>query len=124
MLKQRLASKDKSNRAVLALESVLSNNTSVKKISVKSKVTNSDERNDKHLFSLDGVKNQQLLEAYPFLNKTTKPDVMSMDEIAEFENTALPKEAIRKLVADAQKRRQKMSIYDSEMCDLSNKKPV
>jgi len=49
---------------------------------------------------------------------------MTMDKVAEFENTENPKEAIKKLVADAKKRRKAMSIDDSELAVLTKNEPV
>lgn len=63
---------------------------------------------------MDGAHEQQILTAYPFLNKVTKPMIMTMKEIAAFENTDNPKEAIRKLVEDAKQRRKNLRIDDFE----------
>ena len=54
------------------------------------------------------------MTAYPFLSKATKPEIMTMKEIAAFENTDNPKEAIRKLVEDAKQRRKALRIDDFE----------
>ena len=54
----------------------------------------------------------KVLTAYSFLNKTTKPEVMLMKEIAAFENTDNPKEAVRKLVEDAKQRRKALKLDD------------
>lgn len=35
------------------------------------------------------------------MNKSTNPDIMGMDEIAAYENTDNPKEAIKRLVEEA-----------------------
>ena len=39
--------------------------------------------------------------SYSFLNKATKPEIMTMKEIAGVENTDNPKEAIRRMVIEA-----------------------
>ena len=64
--------------------------------------------------ALDGAGESRILTAYLFLNKSTKPEIMTMKEIAAFENTDNPKEAIRKLVADAKQRRKALRIDDFE----------
>ena len=51
--------------------------------------------------ALDGATESQKLTTYPFLNKSTRHEIMTMKEIAAYENTDNPKEAIRRLVEDA-----------------------
>ena len=88
---------------------------SSKNISVKTESVPVATRIARHKFSLDGDSEMHLLTKYPFLERATKPDIISMEEIAAFENTDNPKDAIRKLVADAKKRRLALKIDDFEV---------
>ena len=56
--------------------------------------------------SLNGDASENMNKlSYSFLNKATKPEIMTMKEIAGVENTDNPKEAIRRMVIEAKSRR-------------------
>lgn len=60
------------------------------------------QRQGNYRFSIDGANQETILTKYSFtMNKSTNPDIMGMDEIAAYENTDNPKEAIKRLVEEA-----------------------
>lgn len=81
-------------------------------------------RQERHIYPLDGSSDSRRFDAYPFLNKFTKPDIMSMEEIVKFENSDNPKDAIRRLVEESNKRRKAMQMDDLEPALTTAKKPV
>ena len=51
---------------------------------------------------------------YAFLKRGSEPDIISMEEIAGFENTENPKEGIRRMLTEAKERRKALAIDDME----------
>lgn len=52
---------------------------------------------------------------YSFLQKSTKPQIIGMDEVLAFENAENPKEAIRRMVDEAKQRRTALSIDEQDV---------
>ena len=54
------------------------------------------------------------MTAYTYLNKATKHNIMSMEEIAVCENAENPKEAIKRLVEEAAARRKAARMEEED----------
>lgn len=121
MLKPKLAAEAKSDRTNKAVQAAMAKKAS-KNISVKT--VRMDERERNHRLSLDNSKGEKVLSSYPFIKKASKVNIMAMDEIAAFENTENPKEAIRRLVADAKQRREAYGIDDHQASGMGKKSAV
>ena len=91
MLQAKLSRESKSaaEGAIVAVESLMS-----KSKSLATKKVSAQDKQKRNLLAIDGASEQHLLTSYSFLNKSTKPQIIGMDEVLEFENAENPKEAI------------------------------
>ena len=102
MLEKQIA-KESPEKAIRASDAYMSHHQSAKTVAVKNESVKVADRLSRQKLSLNGgdVSENSNQVSYSFLNKATKPEIMTMKEIAGVENTDNPKEAIRRMVIEA-----------------------